>query len=324
MRNGKVIMELVQDARQNIETACNKFKERQVIDFGKDVAVVSEQIGDMLQSVANIIAGEGTKLDAEFPEFLKSFKYTEVDGRMEFINLTVRSKLNAELVHKETKKINCDENFVNEVVNTVVETALVLFVKNLALENIKEFRLELARMLAEDNVQIPFDFDFVLEDDLIVTSITDEEVVLGICTSDAFNLGSLAIFQGGDAYSENIARTARDTFFNSLKVVQTPVQLLKAKIQLLLDITGLNTKERADSILRKTYHKQAKYFGNTKVGIGYVSDKVEINGEEVQIFALVKKDGDEKRVILSPFDVKTLESVDVDVLALVDAEAENK
>ena len=100
---------------------------------------------------------------------------------------------------------------------------------------------------------------------------------------------------------------AIENFKKAIAPVSTTVELIRANIDAFISLVpSLKTRKRADKILRMTYHKKAEFLSGKKVAIGYV--------EVDDAFALVEKNGEDYRVVLSPFSVKTMERVDMDVL----------
>lgn len=118
-----------------------------------------------------------------------------------------------------------------------------------------------------------------------------------------------------DGFVKMLIQENQAKFVDAVSGRTTP-QILKTKIALVEAMTGVTTVRRADKLIRMTYHRKADYVkGMKKDGIGYVEKTIKVDGEDIDIFALVQKTGDELSVALSPFNIKTSFSVDCDVLA---------
>ena len=191
----------------------------------------------------------------------------------------------------------------------------------LAVENVNDLNEKVATIVAEND--IPYSVAFAVDnnDDAMVLEITDKSIVFNASIQKAHEISNLSIFQSGDEYSDYVSETAVAKLAEALKAIQTPVQLIKGNIQLIADVTDITTKKRASKIIRGAYHRQTKYLGGVKAGVGYFNEDVTINGETVEVFALVEKNKEGNlEVVLKPFDVKTLLNVDFDVLSAVKAQ----
>ena len=196
-----------------------------------------------------------------------------------------------------------------------------MFHINEAMENIEALNAKVAGIIAEN--EIPYSFSFVVDanSSATVLSVNDNEVVFNASITRAQDIASLAIFRDGSEYNNLIRQEATDNLVAALKSIQTPVQLIKGNVALIKEVTGVSTKKRASKLIRDSYHRQAKFLGKVKTGVGYFDETVKINGEDVEVFALVSKAEDGTiALVLSPFDVKTLYKVDYDVVEAVKAQ----
>lgn len=320
MRNRKEIVELMSVARTGMEASCAKLIANKKVDLTLGVEEASKSVGKFITDAIAVVEGVSADLKgASLPKFLNAWTYAG-EEKIDYVNFTVKSKLNVQIPVKNKAKIYADEDFENQICKLLIDTVLEIFLIDLASENIADFVTGVGTIIADKEFDLPFDINFTLSDTAIV-SISNDAITLGVSCENALDISRLPIFnepEEGDAtsYVTYLAEKAKDTFVEELKTVQTPIQLLKANIRLFEDITSLKTKKRADSILRDVYHKQAKHLATKKPSVGYVAEKVMIGDEEVEIFALVQKTDSTKEVVLNPFNKKTLETVDFDVLAL--------
>lgn len=252
-------------------------------------------------------------------QFLTSMKSYELDGKLDYIELTIKSRLKAEYPYRHAVTIKCDDNLIKTMCETYAYALIQLLYVDFAGENIKEANSVIAGLIAEN--EIPFTFEFTISDkSAMINSITDSKVVFNASIENAFELSRNPLFQSGDEYSDRVRETAVTALVERLKSVQTTTQLIKAGVDIIVELTGVKTKKRADKLIRQTYHKKAEHFNAVKTGIGYYEGTAKVDGEETEIFALLEKKEDGTiEVILAPFDIKTLFTVKADVLKKVKA-----
>ena len=288
-------------------------------------SITSKSVEDGVAIVKDIINAVETIVKAPrvdgvgLPEFLSRLTYSE--DSLDKISITIRSKLKAKVKYSKTSEITVDGELVDNIGKFYIDTLYEMYYITVAQENIDELNEKIASIIAEN--EIPYSFKFVVEPDnnSIVVSIDNNEAVFNASVSKAQDIADLPIFKSGDEYNDLVCAEATEKLVDSLKAVQTTTQLIKGGVSLIKDIVGVSTKKRANKLIRGSYHRQAKYLDKVKSGIGYYNEIVKINGEDVEVFALVEKaENGELSVVLNPFDVKTLFNVDFDVIAAVKKE----
>lgn len=288
-------------------------------------SITSKSVEDGITIVKDIINAVETIVKAPrvdgvgLPEFLSRLTYSE--DSIDKISITIRSKLKAKVKYSKTSEITVDDELVDNIGKFYIDTLYEMYYITVAQENIDELNEKIASIIAEN--EIPYSFKFVVEPDnnSIVVSIDNNEAVFNASVSKAQDIADLPIFKSGDEYNDLVCAEATEKLVDSLKAVQTTTQLIKGDVSLIKDIVGVSTKKRANKLIRGSYHRQAKYLDKVKSGIGYYNETVKINGEDVEVFALVEKaENGELSVVLNPFDVKTLFNVDFDVIAAVKKE----
>lgn len=291
----------------------------------KGVAVGDyDKAHDGVQSVKDTIEAIAKGTDFEgisVTKFLTSFKSFEADGKLDYIELTIKSKLKAEYAYRSVTTIKADDSIVDKMCDAYADALIQLLYIELAGENIKELNALIDSIIEENNIPISFGFTISDKSNIFIDSITNEKVVFNANIANAFELSKNALFQEGDEYADRVRETAIEGFVENLKAIQTTTQLVKSGMSIITDLTGVKTKKRAERLIRQTYHKQAIHFNSVKEGVGYYETTTTVDGEEVEIFALLQKDAEgEISVILNPFNVKTLFAVDYDVVGAVKAE----
>lgn len=274
-----------------------------------------EMISSLVSAIEAVIKAprvEGVGL----PAFLS--KVTVAGDVLNEVTVSVRTKLKADYKYRKDVVVAVDENLVMNIASVYIDALFDMFYIEMAMENAAELNARIATIIEENGIGYGFEFVVNADTDALVLAIDNNKVVFNANITRAHDISNLGIFQGGDEYADLVCREATDSLVSALKAVQTPVQLIKANIGLIKDVTGVSTKKRASKLIRDSYHRQAKYLNGVKEGIGYFNDTVKVGGEEVEVFALVSKDLEGNlEVVLNPFDVKTLYTVEFDVLKAV-------
>lgn len=290
----------------------NSSKVKGIADKSADES--NKIVADITDAIETVVKGCITDDGSKFPGFISKYDIKED----ETLVVALRSKLKADYKFNRAKEIKLSDNLIEEVSLFIVNALVEMYYVEVANENIKELNDKIAGIIEEN--EIPYTVKFVVSDTAtsIVSSITDTSLVLNASVTEAHKIAEQGLFYSGNEYNDMVAEKAAAQLADDLKAVQTPVQFLKSNSSLIKTVTGVSTKKRANKLIREVCHRKAENLDGVKQGIGYYTGDIDINGETVTVFALVEKAEDgTKSVILSPFDIKTLEKVDVDVLALI-------
>lgn len=285
---------------------------------GKSGDEVSCAMAGLVSDVKAVILGVKTEDGVGFPDILSKFYYEPSENGITSVQFRVNSKLKSTMKFSEVKSISVGAGMVEELGEFYISCMLSLFDRMQAEENLAALNDRVAGIC--EGQGIPFAVSFACEPvNSPVLHIDDKGIQFNVTVGKAFEVSRMPIFAAGDGLDDYVAARAEEALVAALSTVQTPVQLIKAKkVELIRSMVDLSTKARANKIIRKAYHRQAKYLNGVKAGFGYFDEDVEINGEKVNVFAIVEKAEDGSlSVVLSPFDVKTNLIVDFDVLAAV-------
>ena len=277
-----------------------------------------DRLPDLTALISDIEAVlKGARVDGvSLPAYLSKMTYE--DGNLDSVTITVRTKLKSPYKYRKDTVVKVDGDFILNAGDAYVEALYDMFYIEEANANIAVLNDKIAEIVAA--AEVPYSFRFAVDtgSTAMVLSINDSEVVFNANLGRAHDVSSLGILKSGDEYDNLVCQAATDKIVTALKAAQTPVQLIKSNVSLIKDVTGVSTKKRASKIIRGSYHRQAKYLNGTKAGVGYFDETVQVNGEDVDVFALVAKAEDgELSLVLSPFDVKTMYNVEFDVLEAV-------
>lgn len=308
----RVLKLAIQGAEKSIEQM-KKVKTTMVKDL------LTEDNEDVLYSgLVSLVNGVNTIYTAQIvddislPQRIIKVNY-DSSNKKEFV-LVLRSKLKAQTKYIMKRTLQITKNLVEDINAVFAEFLSDLFLIEVANENVNELNGKLMKFCKE---YLPYviQFDIDPETTNYVTSISDKEIHFSVDIANAKYIYDLG-FMSKD---EEVETEAKSALLSSLLSVQTTTQLVKAKVDLIKRVTGIATKKHANKILRECYHRNAKYLDSLKTGDAYFSNIVNIDGEEVDVFAIIHKDIDGTlSVRLHPFDIDTLFNVDFDVLSEIE------
>ena len=309
----KVLKETIEGAKNSVEKI-KDVKESMIetIMTSKDIDVVKQNINYLVKDVDTIYTAQVVN-GISLPQRIVKVQY---DGGMEFV-LILRSKLKAETKYMQKKEIRFTKNMLYDISDFFAEFLTDLFLIEVANENVGILNEKIKEICKDFKIPYTFGLDIIPEAGVpYVTKITDNEVRYSVDILNAKYLSELPLLQSGDRIKDLGQKDAQDDLVTTLYSIQTTPQLIKSKIDLIKQVTGVATKKHANKIIRECYHRNAKYLDSLKTGDAYFSNIVMIDGEEVNVFAIIHKDIDGTlSVLLHPFDIDTLFNVDFDVLA---------
>lgn len=274
-----------------------------------------EVVEGLIEGAKALIAGSYSEDGTTFPKYLASFTSYATDGKISRIVLTIKSKLKDAVKYKKEVEIAIDADFMENFSKAYIDAIFDLYYRNQANANLEEVNEFFEKICIENN--IPYTFSFAIGDGKeYVTYIDNNKVIFNASLEEALEVSKNGLFQSGDEYFDLVREQQTEQLVEALSVTQTTVQLIKANIGIINTLIGYTTKKRADRLIRSTYHKKAEHFNKVKSGFGYY----EKEDGDTGIFAILekKKDGSIE-VALNPFDIKTLLTVDVDVVSEVKA-----
>lgn len=270
-------------------------------------------VEDLIEGARALIAGSISEDGTTFPKYLTSFKTFDADGKMTKAVIVIKSKLKDAVKYKREFTIEVGANFMEEFSKAHIEAIFEMYYRYQANANLEEVNAFIEKICVENN--IPYTFGFALADSKeYVTYIDNDKVIFNASLEAALEVSKQGLFQSGDDYFDLVREQQTEKLVEALSVTHTTTQLIKANVGIINTLIGYTTKKRADRLIRNTYHKKAEYFNKVKSGFGYY----EKEDGDTTIFAILEKHEDGSiTVALNPFDIKTLLTVDVDVVAEV-------
>ena len=248
------------------------------------------------------------------PAYISRLVFTETDKA----EITVKTKLKSSYSYKKCSEVKLTETFIMDAGKVYIDALYDMFYIEEAIANVNVLNAEIDKIIKENNITPSFKFAIDPNKSSFILSIDDNEVVFNASVSDSHNIAKLPLFVNDDSEYDKLVRDKYiESFVNTMSAIQTTPQLVKAKLPVVNEVTGVSTKKRVSKLIRETYHRQAKNLDVVKKGgYGYFLETVAINGVDTEVCSLVKKDADGTlSVVLKPFNSSTLEVVDFDVLS---------
>ena len=322
MRTNKEIVKIADGIYAEATASLTKLAD---VKKAQVASIVGKSVADGIEVIQNIVADIESVLKAPrvegvgLPAYLSKLTYE--DGSMDKITVSVRTKLRSAYKYRKDTVVTVDEDLVMTIGKAYIDALYDMFYIEEAIANVEALNEKVAAIIEENEIPYTFKFAVNADTDAIVLSVDNDVVVFNANIAKAHDIARLGIFSSGDEYNNLICKEATDKLVASLKAIPTTVQLIKGNVALIKEVTGVSTKKRASKLIRGSYHRQAKYLGTVKAGVGYFEETVKINGEDTEVFALVSKAEDGTlAVVLNPFDIKTLYNVEFDVIEAVKAQ----
>ena len=309
-------------------TQCTAEMDKYVEAYTKSSSAV-EKLKGSADDIKSVITGFQSGIDAiikgteyeglRVEEFISLIYFYETDDKPTSISLTIRSAPKFPVAFKIKENIDINEATLVNIAGVYKVVIAQLAYSEFASLNVTELNKYFDKVTTDAGVS--YKIKFAVSDDF-VTGVTDTEVTFGVSVGSALELGAMTAFVNSDnEFSQYRAEELYKNLVDTVKALETTPQVIKANIPLIVDITGVKTRKRADKLIRKICHRQAKNLKDVKVGVGYYSETVKVNDEDVDVFSLVEKTADGEIVtVLAPFDVATNFTVDFDVVSAVKSE----
>lgn len=272
-----------------------------------------EGVKRLIEGARAIIEGCFSEDGVSFPKYLVNLSTYNAEDKLSEVSLVIKSKLKDAVKYKKEVTLRVGDTFMNEFIQAHINSVFEMYYRHEAHANLEEVNAFIAQICADN--EIPYTFGFSMEDsNEFITYIDNDTVVFNASIDAAIEVSKNGLFLSGDEYSDLVREQQIEKLVNALSTTHTTVQLIKANVDIINTLVGYKTKRRVDKIIRTAYHKKAEYFDKVKSGFGYYEREEGDSG----IFAILEKHTDGTiTVALNPFDIKTLMTVDVDVLGEV-------
>lgn len=248
------------------------------------------------------------------PNFLS--RVVSVGESTDSFIVSVRTKLTSPYKYRKDTEVQVSPTMVQDIANAYTAALFEMFYIEQAMENVDALNEVITQLLQEN--EIPYGFKFVVDhtSSADILTITDDEVVFNANVEKAMNISTIGIMRDEEtSFNAMLKQDAVEAFVSQVSAVQTTPQLLKGNVTVISELTGLPTRKKVSKLIRKSYHRQAKFLNAVKTGVGYFDETVKVGKDEVDVFALVEKAEDGSlSVVLKPFNVDDQTVVKYDVL----------
>lgn len=279
---------------------------------------VHDTFAGIIETIKSSICGASAGLSLTTPAYrvtTTTFATSSSDETIKDVRVTFRNKLNSSIPYTRVFDFPAkDTDVLSKIYDAFIVTLNELAYVEQAVGVIDEINATLNTIKEDNGIEVDLQFGYVDTDEIII-SITDKSVLLAASIEGVLTATDMGMFSTGDAFSDLCREREVTSYVETMKTIQFAPAVLKANLDIVNKMLDSKMTRRADKIIRRTYHKKAEFLPKQKKGIGYFCETVGKDENEQTIFALVEKSEDGYAVILSPFDVRTLEKVEkVDVL----------
>lgn len=140
-----------------------------------------------------------------------------------------------------------------------------------------------------------------------LTYISDDSVVFVADNERALDIDEFTILkEASDEYPQELINSCFEALVKEIAECQTTEQLVANQGALIRCLVNVSKNTLAITLIKKVCSKNVKNITGNKDTFAYY--------KEDDVYALLARRGGEFEVVLSPFNVKTLRKVDVDVL----------
>lgn len=323
MKRKKEVVALVGAYHASMVASREKFIESRGKELGKKINVgtpqeVHETFAGIVETIKASIGGAASGLGLMTPGYrvnTTTFGTSVTDDTIKDVKVTFRNKLNSAIPYTRVFDFSAQsEDIIEKIYDAFIVTLNELAYVEQVVEILDEINATLATIKEENAIAVDLQFGYVDSDEIIIY-VTDNAIKFAVSIEGALSATDMGMFQTGDAFSDLCREREIAAYVETMKTIQFAPCVIKANLSIINKVLDSKITRRADKIIRRTYHKKAEFLPKQKLGIGYYSETIGEGDDAKTVFALVEKTEAGYDVILSPFDVRTLEKVaKVDVL----------
>lgn len=206
------------------------------------------------------------------------------------------------------------ENIVDAITSFFQASYEELFLNVLADENLQVVNETLAELSAKAGITYKVAVVSPIgQGSKKIAYISDDEVDFVADPDKLFDVDDILIFQAPDEIiTVDKIEAAKQPLVDELGLAQTPVQLVGAHGGSLIKyLCGIGPQVKAITMIRKVNNKNAERLTGKKDTTAYY--------EKDGVYSVVARRDGKFEVLLKPFDIKTLETVDLDVVGELSA-----
>ena len=295
-----------------------KNKSREIFDCTKDKynleeameSGVIEDVRDTVKGIQNIMIGS----IPEGVDIPKVSTYISASGEdaISLVNIKITNRVKSDKTFAYPISVTKGKA-TEKVFDYMVGVYTALIVDQMVCENLAEVNGVLAEAVKE--AKLPYSIKVVSDlgnEGKKIALLSDDEVIFVADEDRVFSLDNIIVLltEATDLISEETIKAHFDALVEELATASTTVQLMGIYGGALVAyVCDISKRTRPATLIKKVCSKNVKNLYGKNDILAYYS--------EGDTFALVSRRDGDFEVILSPFDINTLLSKDVDVLKAI-------
>lgn len=297
-----LVNQFIENADLNYDVFCSYGSLYHFMESGDNINVKNmiNGINDVFYNIAGGIEG--------FPK-VSVLVTLKGETSISQMDITMKNKNKSSVKFKMKKCFVLTENVLEELISFFKSVYVELLVDTLVRDNLKLVNELLEKICKDANLEYKVSVTSALSNEgRKIASITDEEVVYVADEEKALTLEGLVLFADEEVVSPEVVEEQYKQAVVRFAEAQTTVQFVGVSEPILRYICGFSSLVKPFTLIKKVHSKNIKNLRGNKESLYYYN--------EDGIYSIIKVDEEgNKTVVLKPFDISTLEVVDVDVLA---------
>ena len=257
-----------------IDKSFDLYRKNNHIDFtGKTFNEVLELVQSVTTSYKNLISS--IMYNGYFiPKCIINFEVTHKDNEEDVADsviLTIRKSLKSKMKLVQKVKISI-EDYVDKSAFEIKKACFYMTLLDMADNNITALNETVGNICDEAGAGVSF--GFALSNNYIA-DIDDNTVIFGISIEKALDISTLTIMKivDDDFFRDYIIEEEKKKIASAVKGKTTP-QIVKAKLDIIETMTGIQTKTWAYNLIKDKYYTCFDILNES--GVGYIYKKVNI------------------------------------------------
>jgi hypothetical protein len=265
-----------------------------------DVRAIVKKVQSLM--IANIPQGRNAP---------KASLYISSSGvdEINVINITVANKISSSKSFSYQTSITKGKT-IEKIVDFMKDVYTALLIDDLVCENLERVNEVLAEAVKDAGLSYGIRVVSTLgNDNKKIASMTDDEIVFVADPERVFTLDTIIVLldEVDEVITEDVITSHYNSLVDDISQAQTPEQLVGIHGGALISyICDISKRLKPLTLIKRICSKNIEKLRGSKDAVAYYL--------EDDVFALVERRDGNFAVVLSPFDVKTLRRVDVDVL----------
>jgi hypothetical protein len=271
-------------------------------------AMASNSIDDVRAIIKKVQSLMVANIPGNAPKASLYISSSGVD-EINVINITVANKISSSKSFSYQTSITKGKT-IEKIVDFMKDVYTALLVDDLICENLERVNEVLAEAVKDAGLSYGIKVVSPLgNDNKKIASMTDDEIVFVADPERVFTLDTIIVLldEADEVITEDVITSHYNSLVDDISQAQTPEQLVGIHGGALVAyICDISKRLKPLTLIKKICSKNIEKLRGSKDAVAYYF--------EDDVFALVERRDGNFTVVLSPFDVKTLRRVDVDVL----------